>query len=70
MKMIKNCLLSTIFAFMPSLLWAHPGHGHHGTTLELLSHYFVTLVVVLGLGVGLFRIACYFLSKRKANKIL
>ena len=70
MKKIKNYLLLTIIAFMPSLLWAHPGHEHHGTTLELFSHYLVTFVVVLGLGAGLFRLASYFLSKRKTNEIL
>jgi len=70
MKMIKNYLLLTIIAFVPSLLWAHPGHEHHGTTLELFSHYLVTSVVVLGLGAGLLRLASYFLSKRKTNEIL
>jgi len=70
MKMIKNYLLLTIIAFMPSLLWAHPGHEHHGTTFELFSHYLVTTVVVLGLGAGLFRMASYFLRKRKTNEIL
>ncbi len=54
----------TIIVFAPSLLWAHPGHEHHGTGLELLGHYLVSLMLVLGLGAGLFRLAHYLLGKR------
>ncbi len=68
MKKIKNYLLLAIIAFAPSLLRAHPGHDHHGTALELFGHYLVTLVVVIGLGAALFRVASYFLSKRKTRK--
>ena len=69
MKKIKNYLLSTIIAFTPSLLWAHPGHEHHGTAFELFGHYLVTLVVIIGLGTGLFGLASHFLSKRKTRRI-
>jgi len=69
MKKIKNYLLSTIIAFTPSLLWAHPGHEHHGTAFELLGHYLVTLVLIIGLGAGLFGLGSHFLSKRKTRKI-
>ncbi len=69
MKKIKNYLLSTIIAFAPSLLQAHPGHEHHGTAFELFGHYFVTLVVIIGLGTGLFGLASHFLSKRKTRRI-
>lgn len=69
MKKIKNYLLSTIIAFAPSLLWAHPGHEHHGTTFELFGHYLVTLVLIIGLGAGLFGLAGHFLSTRKTRKI-
>jgi len=64
MKRIKNYLLTTIVVFGPSILWAHPGHEHHGTGMELLFHFLVTFTLVLGLGVGIFRLAHYFLSKR------
>ena len=69
MKKIKNYLLSAIIVFAPSLLRAHPGHEHHGTAFELIGHYLVTLVVAFGLGAGLFRLVCYFLSKRKTRRI-
>jgi hypothetical protein len=68
MKKIKNYLLSTIIAFAPSLLWAHPGHEHHGTVFELFGHYLVTLVLIIGLGAGLFGLGSHFLSKRKTRK--
>ena len=64
MKKIRNYLLMTTIVFAPSLLWAHPGHEHHGTGLELLGHHLVSLIFILVLGAGLFRLAHYLLSKR------
>jgi len=67
MKRIKNYLLSTIMVLAPSLLLAHPGHEHHGTGMELVFHSLATIILVLGLGAGLFGLAHYFLSKKKSS---
>lgn len=64
MMKIKNYLLSIIMVLVPSLLLAHPGHEHHGTGLELFSHFLITVLLVIGLGVGLFRLTQYFLRKK------
>lgn len=67
MKKTKNYLLLTIMVSAPSLLWAHPGHQHHGTALELFLHFLITFTLVLGLGAGLFRLTSYFLTNRKTS---
>ena len=60
MKRIKNYLLATIMVLAPFVLLAHPGHEHHGTGLELLFHYLVTVGLVLALGAG-----AYYLLRKK-----
>lgn len=65
MKKIKSYLLATIMVLAPALVWAHPGHEHHGTGLELLSHFLVTGIVALGIGAGLFYAMRYFLKEKE-----
>ena len=64
MKRIKNYLLTTIMVLAPALLLAHPGHEHHGTGMEILFHFLATIVLAVGLGAGLFRLAHYFFNKK------
>ena len=69
MKRIRNYLLTTIIVMAPALLLAHPGHEHHGTGMEMIFHFLVTITLAVGLGAGLFYLTRYYhRSKNRINQ--
>lgn len=56
---MKRALLTSLFFMIVATTFAHSGHVHEGTLLEVLSHFFGTyyihIIAIVAVAYGIYR---------------
>ena len=63
---MKKKILLLLSLLLPVTLWAHPGHDHTGSTLDVISHFLTTYWYAYLIPVVL--ISFYLMNRKKAKQ--